>query len=360
MDIFIVAEAYNRKNGANGSLIDLHDILFSLNRKSVFITSKRNLLFGIIEALKCGVNLIIALKFIRSQRYLFNGKSQSPIIFSTNLDLVFFSRLRKYHPNSTIILFQTGNLPAADDFNNIFFKRLKFADYLFFESPKLFYDFSTKFCNLSVKPFLTYATTSIENCFLNENQIISNNQVLIYCAGSIQPRKNQVFLIKAFIEGINSGLLSNCKLLLSGPLLHAAYPDYIKEFLSLIQSNPHIIFLGNRVDYHKIMLKSDIVISVSIEEGLSTIIREAMFMKKCIIATNIDGHSGVLKNNENALIFELGQNSIQLIQLMRRAILSNFLREVLGNKAQEFYFDKLSFHSYRKRIDTFLIELNAT
>ena len=105
------------------------------------------------------------------------------------------------------------------------------------------------------------------------------------------------------------------------------------------------------------MLKSDIIVSVSTEEGLSTIIREAMFLKKCIIATNIDGHLGVLTNNENALIYELGDNMDGLICLLRNAVSSKYLRDELGVKANQFYIDNLKYDIYKKRIEMFFDDL---
>lgn len=358
MKLFIIAEAYNRKNGANGSLIDLHHLLLNMGIKSVFITSKRNRITGLIEAIINKLNLFSAIKLIRPLSSLFLDDIEKPIIFATNLDLVLFQKLREFHPTAIIILFQTGNLPINESQRIFFIERLKYANFLIFESPKHFQDFNKNFSFLNVKPYLSYATTSIENkCFKIKDKK-STDQILLYCAGSIQPRKNQILLIKAFNEAINFGGITNCKLVFSGPLLKNTYPDYCKDFLALVNYNSQIDFLGNKRDYHKIMDKADIVISVSKEEGLSTIIREAMFMKKCIIASNIDGNVGVLHHEINSLIFDELNDPKELSLLIILAVKSFDLRRKLGENAFAFYLRNLSNDAYKEKIKLFLEALS--
>ncbi|MFC0264081.1 glycosyltransferase family 4 protein [Fontibacter flavus] len=357
LNIFIIAEAYNRKNGANGSLIDLHEVLLNLGIKSVFLTSKRNRIIGLIEAIINELKFNLAIKLIRPLSFLFQDEIQNPIIFSTNLDLALFKNIREYHPNSTIILFQTGNLPTNENQRNFFIQRLMFANFLIFESPKHFQDFNKEYLYLNVKPYLSYATTSLEKKSFKITDKKTNNQTLLYCAGSIQPRKNQILLIKAFNEAVTSCEITNCKLVFSGPLLKNIYPDYCSDFLALVDSNSQIDFLGNKRDYHKIMDQADIVISVSKEEGLSTIIREAMFMKKCIIASNIDGNIGVLQHEINSLLFDELIDPKELSHLITSAVKSFDLRRKLGENAYIFYLENLSNKAYQEKIKLFLNDL---
>jgi glycosyltransferase involved in cell wall biosynthesis len=260
MEIFIIANAYNRKNGANGSLIDLYKTILQLGYKTYFISCKRNFIIGIFEAVFNNIKLKNLLRSFRPLNYLLNKKNQDLVLFVTNIDIRLLSYIRTIQPNSKIVIFQTGNLPINIHQDLIFIKRLKIANFLFFQSPKHYLDFKNLYSYFNIFPYLTYATSSIEDINFKINKNKSINQIILYCAGSIQPRKNQIFLIKAFKKILENCNFSNCKLLFSGPLLSLEYPNYSNDFITLVNSSSKIYLILNIKHYHKIMYISDIII----------------------------------------------------------------------------------------------------
>jgi glycosyltransferase involved in cell wall biosynthesis len=67
---------------------------------------------------------------------------------------------------------------------------------------------------------------------------------IVVCAGRIEPRKNQINLIKAFLELVNNGELKHWNLIIFGEFnkKHVEYSYYIKQYLK----NDNILHLGQQ------------------------------------------------------------------------------------------------------------------
>lgn len=358
MNIVIIAQAYNRKNGANGSLIDLFCILKKLEKKPIFVAYKRNKYLAKIEAILNKESVLESILNIKSLNFVFKKKLNNSIFFCTNIELPLLEKLKLTYPNSKFLTFQTGNLPNNENLNFLYKERLTIFDYILFQSPKHYSNYKLHYSSSGyAKPILTYATTSIENSRFGSIQKYSKDTIILYCAGSIQPRKNQILLIKEFQKVVNRKELNNCKLVFSGPLINDSYSEYCKNFIAMVEADSNIDYLGNKKDYYKIMERADIIISASMEEGLSTIIREAMFMKKCIIASNIDGNIGVLDHNVNSLLFNPTDCGHGLIELIYSAVKSLDLRNKLGENAYNFYCNNLSNIEYEIKIKSLVSKI---
>lgn len=144
--------------------------------------------------------------------------------------------------------------------------------------------------------------------FKDINNIKDSDYVISYIA-EISKRKRQLYLVKA----LKHYHFTNEKVLLIGDLTNSKKViKYIKkykleEFIKLIDFNDDIL---------KYLLISNLVISVSKQEGLPLNIMEAMYLEKPIIVTNCRGNRDLIENNKNGLVVSLN-NKRKLLESIK-------------------------------------------
>ena len=114
-----------------------------------------------------------------------------------------------------------------------------------------------------------------------------------------------------------------------------------------------IVFTGFQKKYTDFLTNSHIVLSFSREEGLSTIIRESLYLGKLIIATNIVGNLGTLDSN-NSIVIDLKDN-IELLADKTFSILSNQKKVTkLMNNAKKIYIKRHTYEKYFRTLQKIL------
>lgn len=141
---------------------------------------------------------------------------------------------------------------------------------------------------------------------------IKNEYVIIYVA-EISKRKRQLYLLKTLL---NSDLESYKLLLVGGNILG----NKIDSFLQKKGGKDKVKVLGFREDISELLDISDLVVSVSGQEGLPINIMEAMYKNKPIIVTDCRGNRDLIENEVNGLVVALKDQEglIEAIKKMKR------------------------------------------
>lgn len=127
------------------------------------------------------------------------------------------------------------------------------------------------------------------------------SDVNIVCVGSIQPRKGHHLVIEAFKEVVS--IHPNAKLHIVGRFVDRSYRQVLKYLIRLYGLGDRVVFhgeLGN--EYLEFIRRASIVVQPSYAEGVSTVIREALFFGRPIVAFEISGTTEALESRRNAIL----------------------------------------------------------
>jgi len=119
--------------------------------------------------------------------------------------------------------------------------------------------------------------------------------------GTLQPRKDQmssIYVFKALSEyhqDVDLHFIGGWR----------SRPGYYAELLEEVRVNGlegRVFFHGHRDDYLRYMCHADIILQTSKAEGVSRVLREAMYMQVPIVAFNISGTNELLRQDTDALL----------------------------------------------------------
>ena len=221
----------------------------------------------------------------------------------------------KYRKNNNIKVIYT-----AHGFH--FFKKCSFINYIFFYPVEKIlskytdliitinkedYEFAKKHfkTNIEYIPGIGFEKEKLEKNltekekerFRKENELELGDYVISYIA-EISNRKRQLYLLKV----LKKMKLTNEKVLLIGD--SSKSKKLCKKILKYnLQKNVKVLGFKNNVSNYLDI--SDLIISVSKQEGLPLNIMEAMYKNKPIIVTNCRGNRDLIKNNKNGIVVEL-------------------------------------------------------
>ena len=146
------------------------------------------------------------------------------------------------------------------------------------------------------------------NRIKKENNISDNDYVISYVA-EISNRKRQVYLIKT----LKKYKFTNEKILLIGDISNSKrIIKYIKKYK--LENYIRLIDFNDDILYYLTM--SNLVLSVSKQEGLPLNIMEAMYLEKPIIVTNCRGNRDLITNNKNGLVISLNSKKELIDSIM--------------------------------------------
>ena len=154
---------------------------------------------------------------------------------------------------------------------------------------------------------------------------VSQDDFLLLYAAEFSKRKNQIFLLREFKK-----LPENVKLLLPGEgglreaCIHQAKKMGIAE---------RVVFPKWVSDIEVWYAAADAVITSSRSEGLPFHIMEAMGSGLPVIAAEIKGHTDLIRDGENGLLYPFG-DGMACRKVIFRLMKDKKLREQLGNNAK--------------------------
>jgi len=155
-----------------------------------------------------------------------------------------------------------------------------------------------------------------EKNFFKKKLNITDKKFNIVCIASIQPRKNQNFLIECFPDLIK--IKPNIKLRLIGPIAPFT-KDWASSLLNKIgrcYTSDQIEYLGVKDNPLEYIYCSNLLILPSISEAMPITILEAMALKTPIIASNVDGIPELIEDKKEGLLFS-PYNKVKFIELFK-------------------------------------------
>jgi glycosyltransferase involved in cell wall biosynthesis len=147
-------------------------------------------------------------------------------------------------------------------------------------------------------------------------------QLLIFIA-RFTSHKQPLSLLKAFAEALKTN--PDLHMLMVG---EGDEKDIALTLVKEMSIEKNIYFLPFRDDVPDLLAAADIFILPSLWEGLPIGLLEAMSMGKAVIATNVDGTSEIIRNNENGLLIEVDN----LVKSLTHAIVNLASDKELRNK----------------------------
>lgn len=160
--------------------------------------------------------------------------------------------------------------------------------------------------------FLAVQKTDLENLRQGESY---KEKFIILCTGELNKNKNQKALINAMDIVVKKH--PETKLLLAG---NGPLEAELKELVIDHDLDDNVEFLGYRTDVEKYVLLSNLVISVSLREGLPLNIIEASICKRPVIASYNRGHRELVNDHETGRLVkpndieEIANTVIELIE----------------------------------------------
>ena len=302
MKVAVVTGAVNRRNGANGSMLDLYASLGRQNHSVDLFVTDRTFIVGAAEALMYSFRFIRPLWWLRRKKY-------DAIFLIASAPLSLFLKVSKGGPQ--IYTFQTSDPVATKDY----ITKVSNCDVLLFESPvqlDKYQSLKNQRWQKLARPELLRPTVDERRLAREASKAAPTSRFLVL-VGSIQPRKNQLYMVKIFQALCRLGYSGN--LYLIGAVLDREYYDEILRFCETGGLLGRVIFTGHMTEYQFLLRQAECVCTTSVEEGLSTIIREALYLGQLIFAVEIDGNSGSLSKDNSVLVqadVELEKASLEL------------------------------------------------
>lgn len=170
----------------------------------------------------------------------------------------------------------------------------------------------------------------------------------IVCVGSLQPRKNQELAIKA-LNLVVRKRSEKVWLHFVGSEVDERYALSLRKTALELGVRDKVLFHGHRGDYLKFIVNASVVLQTSLAEGVSRILREAMFAKRAIIASHISGTGELLRDYESAL-FGIPGSVESFAEHLLRLLDDKELRSMLGNNAFRRYMLRHSNVKYRANV----------
>ncbi len=154
------------------------------------------------------------------------------------------------------------------------------------------------------------------------------NNIIIGCIASLTKHKGHRYLLEAFSEIDNAGLL----IIGDGPMR-----EELTELTRELGISERSVFTGHKMDVSPYVRLMDIAVLPSSErEGLGISIIEAMSLSKPVIATAVGGLPETVADGETGILVE-AKNSKELASALNRLSNAPHLRETMGARGKERY-----------------------
>ena len=155
------------------------------------------------------------------------------------------------------------------------------------------------------------------------------DSLVFLCVGEFSSRKNQELIINALDRTVKHD--KHCIVVFAG---EGAGLEKCKELVNKSELEPYTRFAGQVKDVNTLYRSADVLISASKMEGLPFNVMEALYCGTPVIASDIKGHSDLIRNGYNGLLFSLDNIDAagQLSQLMLKLMTDRkYLSSLRGN-----------------------------
>ncbi|MEE1013329.1 MAG: glycosyltransferase family 4 protein [Clostridia bacterium] len=171
-----------------------------------------------------------------------------------------------------------------------------------------------------------YNTEQAEDS-LREELGYTKDVFLVLCTGELNQNKNQKTLISAISKLPQKAI----KVVLAG---NGANEADLRSMIANLQLEDRVKLVGYRVDLERFVKISDLVVSMSIREGLGLNIIEGMLCEKPVIGAYNRGHKDLIEEDMGGYMVN-AQDADTLAEQIERLYLDAELRKQMGTYNQE-------------------------
>ena len=192
-------------------------------------------------------------------------------------------------------------------------------------------DFTIKTLKLSPEKITTIQNGIDINTVCNSSPgdfTADGYKINIGLVGRLDKQKGHVILLKALKLLISEHQNLQIYFFGEGP-----EKQTLKTLVQKEQLNAYVLFMEPVEDIYSCISQMDMIVIPSLWEGLPNILLEAMALERPIIASRIDGITEVVKDKEEALLFEPG-NEKQLAAATQTLIHDRALAQNIASKAK--------------------------
>lgn len=155
---------------------------------------------------------------------------------------------------------------------------------------------------------------------------IGENDLMLFCAAEFSARKSQSVLIRAMTL-----LPDSVYLVLAG---EGALHGECWELARKLGVDKQVLFPGYVRDVGRWYAMADIAVSASRSEGLPFNIMESMYCGLPVVASAVKGHTDLITDGENGLLYPYGDHEACARQIQRLVNMPN-LRKEMGEQAAQ-------------------------
>ena len=313
--------------------------------------------------------LIIPYKFLLKFIFLYQRiqkhrifKSADIIFLSSFIPLNNIKKLRNNYTKAEIIQNHAGSTHTIKEFtvsinkegsiSDMYKCYLELVDKILFQSNSQKEDFAREYKDLASKSFAILPSVNEKELIrqnLAETPFNTDNFNIVYVA-TVQKRKMQDLCVE--IAYLIKKLGRKIKLYFIGEHFSDEYYLKLINFINEKELQDVIFFLGYREDYANYMWKCDLIIHPSSAEGVPRVLREAMYMGKAVLASNLPGNKDILLPYGSGILADKQKPEIyceHIIKIMDESSIKFDYEE----KARIGYDSLLSSKKYRNNIRNF-------
>ena len=205
-------------------------------------------------------------------------------------------------------------------------------------------------------PFLNFREKNGTKLQNRQELGLSSDEIILIHVGRQEYQKGHISLLKAIEKNDTRFQELNVHFIFCGR--EGNETKKIKEFLQNHHLLTKISWLGHRSDVLKILVASDAFVFPSLFEGLGGALLEAQAAALPIICSNIEVFKEVVNKDENAFLFEVG-NDEKLSQLILTLAESPSMRQEMGRKSLENFRKKFLIDEIHEKMMGFYNAMNT-
>lgn len=187
-----------------------------------------------------------------------------------------------------------------------------------------------------------------------ESSPFDENRKAIINVGGIQPRKAQHLTLQAFRRIADR--LSDSDLHFVGGVTDKNYFAGLERLVRDGDMVHRVFFHGHRSDYLRFISHASVVVQSSEQEGVSRVLREAMFLKVPIVGSSLSGTRELLAADKEALLVKSG-DVLGLAEAIERVLTERSLADNLASAAFDAYMRNNSYAVYERSVDAMIRNL---
>ncbi|HEX8090656.1 MAG TPA: glycosyltransferase family 4 protein, partial [Blastocatellia bacterium] len=177
----------------------------------------------------------------------------------------------------------------------------------------------------------------------------------VACIGQITPAKGQEEFIRA--SGRVSQMRPDIEFLIAGDEGEVGKPftNHLKKLAGMLALGDRLKFLGHVRHVPELLAAVDVVVVPSWDEGFSLVTIEAMAARRAVLASNVGGMAGIIKDNVTGLLFP-PRDAQALTEKLLYLVSDAPLRERLSVQAQRDVYARFGRDHIIERIESLYLE----